>query len=98
MKTGLDTLAALAPYLPNQCHMIHGDLLSRNVLAADGTITAVLDWGDALCGDHLGQGWRASPRVPWASSPCGGLGHHRGRRPRRDVSNEVPTFPARPVS
>lgn len=33
--------------------MIHGDLLSRNVLAAGGRVTAVLDWGNALYGDNL---------------------------------------------
>ncbi|WP_030978360.1 phosphotransferase [Streptomyces sp. NRRL S-1824] len=53
VEAGLAALATLAPYLPNERHMIHGDLLSRNVLAADGTITAVLDWGNALYGDHL---------------------------------------------
>lgn len=93
VETGLDTLAALAPYLPNECHMIHGGLLSRNVLAADGTITAVLAWDDALYGGHLGHGWRASSRRRRASSPCGGLGHPRGRRPGRDVSHEDPAFP-----
>ncbi|WP_331759431.1 phosphotransferase [Streptomyces sp. NBC_01579] len=53
VDAGLAALATLAPYLPNERHMIHGDLLSRNVLAADGTVTAVLDWGNALYGDHL---------------------------------------------
>ncbi|MFF3671616.1 phosphotransferase family protein [Microtetraspora malaysiensis] len=53
VEAGLAALAALAPYLPNERHMIHGDLLSRNVLVADNTITAVLDWGNALYGDSL---------------------------------------------
>ncbi|MFE7795405.1 phosphotransferase [Streptomyces sp. NPDC057460] len=45
--------------------MIHGDLLSRNVLAADGTITAVLDWGNALYGDHLYDAARLMYWWPW---------------------------------
>ncbi|WP_329167535.1 phosphotransferase (plasmid) [Streptomyces sp. NBC_01717] len=53
VEAGLAKLATLAPYLPDERRMIHGDLLSRNVLAADGTVTAVLDWGNALYGDHL---------------------------------------------
>ncbi|MFI7292168.1 phosphotransferase family protein [Streptomyces anulatus] len=53
VETGLAALASLAPYLPDERRMIHGDLLSRNVLAADGTVTAMLDWGNALYGDSL---------------------------------------------
>lgn len=53
VEAGLAALAALAPYLPDERRMIHGDLLSRNVLAAGGTVTAVLDWGNALYGDSL---------------------------------------------
>ncbi|RYJ23216.1 hygromycin-B-phosphotransferase [Streptomyces sp. L-9-10] len=53
VEAGLAALAALTPYLPDERHMIHGDLLSHNVLAADGTVTAVLDWGNALYGDNL---------------------------------------------
>jgi hygromycin-B 4-O-kinase len=33
--------------------LIHGDLLNRNVLAHDGRISAVLDWGCAAWGDPL---------------------------------------------
>lgn len=53
VEAGLAALAALAPYLPSERRMIHGDLLSRNVLAAGDTVTAVLDWGNALYGDSL---------------------------------------------
>jgi len=32
---------------------VHNDLLSRNVLVNDGKISAILDWGNSLYGDHL---------------------------------------------
>jgi hygromycin-B 4-O-kinase len=34
-------------------HMIHSDLLNRNVLIAHDRISAVLDWGNAMYGDFL---------------------------------------------
>jgi hygromycin-B 4-O-kinase len=53
VEAGLAAIAALAPYLPDERRMIHGDLLSRNVLVTDFSVTAVLDWGNALYGDSL---------------------------------------------
>jgi hygromycin-B 4-O-kinase len=53
VEAGLSVIAALASYLPDERRMIHGDLLSRNVLSAGGSVTAVLDWGNALYGDSL---------------------------------------------
>ncbi|TDU89419.1 hygromycin-B 4-O-kinase [Kribbella voronezhensis] len=53
VEAGLSALAALAPYLPDERRLIHGDLLNRNVLCADGGVSAVLDWGNALYGDSL---------------------------------------------
>jgi aminoglycoside phosphotransferase (APT) family kinase protein len=31
---------------------LHGDLHPRNVLVDDGTITAIIDWGDITAGDY----------------------------------------------
>jgi len=53
VDAGLAAIASLAPYLPDERRMIHGDLLSRNVLVADSSVTAVLDWGNAMYGDNL---------------------------------------------
>jgi hygromycin-B 4-O-kinase len=33
--------------------LIHGDLINRNVLVSDSSITGVFDWGCACYGDHL---------------------------------------------
>jgi hygromycin-B 4-O-kinase len=65
VETGLAALAALAPYLPDERRMIHGDLLSRNVLAAGDTVTAVLDWGNAMYGDSLYDAARLIYWWPW---------------------------------
>nr|WP_276209243.1 aminoglycoside phosphotransferase family protein [Streptomyces sp. S5] len=53
VEAGLSALAALTPCLPDARRLIHGDLLSRNVLAGEAGITGVLDWGNALYGDPL---------------------------------------------
>lgn len=53
VEAGISAIVALASYLPAERRMIHGDLLSRNVLVADGNVTAVLDWGNAMYGDSL---------------------------------------------
>jgi hygromycin-B 4-O-kinase len=46
-------LRELTEGLPDERHVIHGDLLNRNVLVQGSRITAVIDWGNALYGDWL---------------------------------------------
>jgi hygromycin-B 4-O-kinase len=50
---GYARLRELAEGLPAERHVIHGDLVNRNVLVQDARITAVFDWGNALYGDWL---------------------------------------------
>jgi hygromycin-B 4-O-kinase len=50
---GYARLRELAEGLPDDRHLIHGDLLNRNVLVQDSRITAVIDWGNAMYGDWL---------------------------------------------
>lgn len=50
---GYARLTELAESLPDERHIIHGDLLNRNVLVQAPRITAVIDWGNALYGDWL---------------------------------------------
>lgn len=38
---------------PNERHLIHNDLLNRNVFVEKNRITALLDWGDSRYGDYL---------------------------------------------
>jgi hygromycin-B 4-O-kinase len=46
-------LQRLVEGLPEERHVIHGDLANRNVLALGADITAVIDWGNSLYGDYL---------------------------------------------
>lgn len=40
-------------YCPTERHLIHNDLLNRNILVKGDRISALLDWGDARFGDYL---------------------------------------------
>ena len=52
-RAGYGALTAVASRLPGVRHLIHADLLNRNVLVDRGHVAAVLDWGSALYGDFL---------------------------------------------
>lgn len=52
-RRALQDLAALAPALHPPRHLVHADLVNRNVLVDDGRVSAVFDWGCALVGDPL---------------------------------------------
>ena len=43
----------LAEGLPDERHIVHGNLVNHNVLVQGPQITAVIDWGSALYGDWL---------------------------------------------
>jgi len=51
--TALELLRGLADALPEERHLIHSDLLNRNVLVVDNRISAVIDWGSAMYGDFV---------------------------------------------
>lgn len=46
-------LTSLAGDLPEPRHLIHSDLMNRNVLVEDDHVSAVFDWGCAMYGDFL---------------------------------------------
>jgi hygromycin-B 4-O-kinase len=50
---GVERLQILAEDVPSRQDVIHSDLLNRNVLVADETVTSVFDWGCSMYGDHL---------------------------------------------
>lgn len=43
----------LVNFCPEDRGLVHSDLLNHNVLAEDGSISAVLDWGSSIYGDSL---------------------------------------------
>ncbi|HEV3287531.1 MAG TPA: phosphotransferase [Streptosporangiaceae bacterium] len=49
-RAGYARLRELVTGLPQDRHVIHGDLVNRNVLINGATITAVIDWGNAMYG------------------------------------------------
>jgi hygromycin-B 4-O-kinase len=46
-------LQRLADRCPEERRLVHSDLLHFNVLAANDTVTALLDWGSSIYGDFL---------------------------------------------
>ena len=48
-----ERLLALAGRVPEERHLIHGDLLHYNVLVEGRKVTGVLDWGCGMYGDFL---------------------------------------------
>ncbi len=49
----LKVLEQLTEDMPTERHVIHNDLLNHNVLVQGDRISAVLDWGNSMYGDHL---------------------------------------------
>ena len=50
---GLDRMRSLVDRCPEDRHLVHDDLMNRNVLVDGDRVSAVLDWGSSLCGDFL---------------------------------------------
>jgi hygromycin-B 4-O-kinase len=48
-----EVLTSLVDAVPENRHLIHADLMNRNVLVSGGRVTAVFDWGCAMYGDFL---------------------------------------------
>jgi hygromycin-B 4-O-kinase len=52
-QTGLDALSELVPRCPELRHLLHSDMLNRNVFVADHRVSALIDWQCAMYGDFL---------------------------------------------
>lgn len=64
-EAGLERIRQLVAYCPEDRHLIHDDLINYNVLAVDGRITAVLDWGSSKYGDFLYDVAKLVYYQPW---------------------------------
>ncbi len=51
--SALRVLGQLTDLMPSHRQVIHGDLLYSNVLVQGDRVSAVLDWGNSMYGDHL---------------------------------------------
>ena len=49
----VEALGELVTFCPNERYLIHSDLLNRNVLVQDSSVSALLDWGSSMYGDFL---------------------------------------------
>jgi len=63
-----DAMLELADAVTVDRHLVHNDLLNRNVLASGGQITAVLDWGCSIYGDFLYELATFVFWAPWHSA------------------------------
>jgi len=52
-EDGLARMRELVELCPEARHLVHDDLVNRNVLVEGDRITAVLDWGSSIYGDFL---------------------------------------------
>lgn len=52
-RVGLTKLQSLVHTCPEDRHVIHGDLLHRNVFVRSAAISGVIDWGCSMYGDFL---------------------------------------------
>ncbi|HEY8655550.1 MAG TPA: aminoglycoside phosphotransferase family protein [Candidatus Limnocylindria bacterium] len=50
---GLGRMRSLVGHCPEDRHLVHDDLVNRNVLVDGDRVSAVLDWGSSLYGDFL---------------------------------------------
>lgn len=62
---GYERISELIDHCPEGRHLIHDDLLNRNVLVVDGRISAVLDWGSSKYGDFLYELAKFAFYQPW---------------------------------
>jgi hygromycin-B 4-O-kinase len=85
----------LADAFPGPRSLVHNDMLNRNVLAIDGGITALFDWGSSIYGDFVYElatfvfwsPWHAT--IEQTDMKSMALDHYA------DMGLEVPNFDAR---
>lgn len=90
-----DRLRALAAIVPEPRSLVHADLLNGNVLVSGSTISAVLDWGNALYGDFLYDVAWFDFWSPWYPQWAGIDFVAEARRHFAAVGVDVPHFDAR---
>lgn len=94
-QEGLDRLHSLLPYVSEDRHLIHSDLLHFNVLVAGDRISAVVDWGCSLYGDFLYDIAWIVFWAPWYPAWRGIDFKGESARHFREIGLDVPHFEER---
>lgn len=64
-ETGYARMRELVGSCPEERHLVHDDLINRNVLVDGDRITAILDWGSSFYGDFLYDVAKLVFYAPW---------------------------------
>jgi hygromycin-B 4-O-kinase len=96
-EEGVRVMRELLLYCPNELHVIHGDLLNRNVLVSDDSrrFAAVFDWGCPSYGDFLYDVAWLTSWAPWHEGLKQLDTRSLFRTHFRDQGVEVPDFDER---
>ena len=94
-RAGHARLAELADAVVNPRHLVHCDLINRNVLVANGKLSAVFDWGCSFYGDFLYDVAWLEFWSPWFSELESIEILHRYRRHCDDIGLEIAHFESR---
>jgi hygromycin-B 4-O-kinase len=100
--TGIGPYNAALAYLrahigvcPDASHLLHNDLLHRNVLVAGDRIAGVIDWGNAVGGDFLRDLALFSFHTPWYPAMANIDWPGEARRHYREIGLDVPDLDER---
>jgi hygromycin-B 4-O-kinase len=94
-EEALGHLHRLVDSCPEERHLIHSDLLNRNVLVADDRISAVIDWGCGMYGDFLYDLSWLLFWAPWYPAWQGIDFQREAERHYTAIGLEVPNFEER---
>jgi hygromycin-B 4-O-kinase len=90
-----ERLKQLADEPPDGRHLVHNDLLYRNVLVSEDKISAVLDWQCSLYGDFLYDLAMFSYSAPWFPSMEGIDWEAEARKHFTSIGLDVPKLAER---
>lgn len=90
-----ENLKQLVEICPEDRHIIHQDLLYRNVLVSDDRISAIIDWGNSLYGDFLYDLAWFSYWSPWYPAMEGINWEAEAQKHYEEIGLAVPRFKER---
>jgi hygromycin-B 4-O-kinase len=94
-RAGYEKLALLVDAGADVRHVVHGDLINRNVLVADDCIAGVFDWGCSFYGDFLYDVAWFEFWAPWHEAMAGLDLRRYAREHYAAIGLDVPDLDAR---